>query len=60
MAKVDDLKTTTITGLKWFKIAQAGYDVSNTTWASEIVNSDGGNYSFTIPSDIAAGNCKPI
>lgn len=53
MAKVSDAKTTTITGLKWFKIYQSGLVGSG--WASDTVNNNGGNLSFKIPSSIAAG-----
>lgn len=53
MAKVSDAKTTTITGLKWFKVYQAGLVGSG--WASDTVNSNGGNLSFKIPSSIASG-----
>jgi cellulase len=55
MAKVDDLATSDITGLSWFKIAEDGLE-SDGSWASEEVNSAGGVYNFTIPSDIEAGN----
>jgi len=55
MAKVDNLATTDITGLSWFKIAEDGLE-SDGSWASAEVNSAGGVYNFTIPSDIEAGN----
>ncbi|KAG8736326.1 hypothetical protein FRC12_017686 [Ceratobasidium sp. 428] len=51
LAKVSDAKTTTITGLKWFKISQEGL-LGGQTWSSPKSN---GRYSFKIPSNIAPG-----
>ncbi|QRV89114.1 glycoside hydrolase family 61 protein [Ceratobasidium sp. AG-Ba] len=51
LAKVSDAKTSTITGLKWFKISQEGL-ISGSTWSSP--KSDG-KYTFKVPSNIAPG-----
>lgn len=54
MAKVNDAKTTSIGGLRWFKISHSGL-LSGGRWASDDVNAAGGRYNFRIPSSIAAG-----
>ncbi|KAG8743476.1 hypothetical protein FRC10_011948 [Ceratobasidium sp. 414] len=51
LAKVGDAKTSTITGLKWFKISQEGL-ISGQTWSSPKPD---GRYTFKIPSNIAPG-----
>ncbi|KFY07975.1 hypothetical protein V492_06648 [Pseudogymnoascus sp. VKM F-4246] len=40
-------------GLNWFKIAQTG--LSGSTWAVDTLRSNGGKWTFTIPSSIQAG-----
>ncbi|KAH0614443.1 uncharacterized protein H6S33_000079 [Morchella sextelata] len=55
LAKVDDAKTTKITGLSWFKIYQAGLEGSDYHWASADVNAAGGLLEFTIPASIESG-----
>ncbi|RPA97731.1 hypothetical protein L873DRAFT_1085730 [Choiromyces venosus 120613-1] len=54
MAKASSATTSTVTGLSWFKVYQAGLN-SDGTWASDKVNAAGGKLSFTIPRCIAAG-----
>lgn len=55
MSKVSDATTNDGSG-EWFKVNEYGYDVANTTWATEILNDDCGKWSFTVPSDLAPGN----
>ncbi|KAI5852444.1 glycoside hydrolase [Morchella snyderi] len=55
LAKVDNAKTTAITGLSWFKIYQAGLMGSDLHWASAEVDAAGGLLEFTIPAGIAGG-----
>ncbi|KAJ3508914.1 hypothetical protein NLJ89_g5498 [Agrocybe chaxingu] len=45
----------TVTGLKWFKIWQDGYDSTTHQWGSDHLFINGGNATFTIPSCIASG-----
>lgn len=54
-AKVDSALTTTVTGLKWFKIYQDGYDASTGKWAVDTLITNKGKVTFTLPSCIAAG-----
>ncbi|GAB7347300.1 hypothetical protein MBLNU459_g3383t1 [Dothideomycetes sp. NU459] len=54
MAKVDDATTTTVTGLKWFKIYEDGLD-SNGTWAVNRLIDNAGKVSLDIPSCIESG-----
>ncbi|KDQ10133.1 glycoside hydrolase family 61 protein [Botryobasidium botryosum FD-172 SS1] len=54
LAKTSDAKTTNPSSLKWFKISQDGLR-SDGKWGSDVVNANGGKYSFKIPSNIASG-----
>lgn len=40
----------------WFKVSEFGYDASNKTWGTDLLNKDCGRYHFTIPSKIPAGD----
>ncbi|KAG8934170.1 hypothetical protein FRC03_002356 [Tulasnella sp. 419] len=53
LAKVNDARTTSASGLKWFKIFQDG---GINPWASDKFNSNGGKWSFTIPKKITDGD----
>ncbi|CCA67657.1 related to cel1 protein precursor [Serendipita indica DSM 11827] len=54
LAKVDNALTTTVTGLKWFKIYEDG--LTGTTWAVDKMIANKGKHSFTVPSCIPPGN----
>ncbi|KAG8965117.1 hypothetical protein FRC00_010453, partial [Tulasnella sp. 408] len=55
LAKVDSALTTTVTGLKWFKIFEDGLH-SDGTWAVDTMISNKGLVHFKIPACIAPGN----
>lgn len=55
LAKVDSALTTTVTGLKWFKIYEDGLH-SDGTWAVDTLVQNKGLVSFKIPSCIPPGN----
>jgi Auxiliary Activity family 9 (formerly GH61) len=55
MAKVDSALTTTVTGLKWFKIYEDGLD-SNGVWAVTRLVNNKGKVNVKIPSCIPSGN----
>lgn len=55
LAKVDSALTTTVTGLKWFKIYEDGLH-SDGTWAVDTLVKNKGLVSFKIPSCIPSGN----
>ncbi|KAH8799256.1 glycoside hydrolase family 61 protein [Flagelloscypha sp. PMI_526] len=55
LAKVSDPLSTTVTGLKWFKIYEAGLQASSQVWAVDTLIANHGKVSFTIPSCISAG-----
>jgi hypothetical protein len=55
LAKVDSALTTTVTGLKWFKIWEDGLD-SNGTWAVTRLYNNKGKVEFTLPKCIQNGN----
>ena len=54
LAKVDSALTTTVTGLKWFKIYEDGMD-SNGTWAVTRLYNNKGKVEFTLPKCIQNG-----
>jgi len=55
LAKVDNATQTNVTGLKWFKIYEDGYDASSKTWGVDRLIANKGKVSFKIPSCIEAG-----
>ncbi|KAG8965118.1 hypothetical protein FRC00_010454 [Tulasnella sp. 408] len=55
LAKVDSALTTTVTGLKWFKIFEDGLH-SDGTWAVDTLITNKGLVNFKIPACIAPGN----
>ncbi|KAG8908054.1 hypothetical protein FRC01_007513 [Tulasnella sp. 417] len=55
LAKVDSALTTTVTGLKWFKIFEDGLHADG-TWAVDTMISNKGLVNFKIPSCIPPGN----
>ncbi|KIY66381.1 lytic polysaccharide monooxygenase [Cylindrobasidium torrendii FP15055 ss-10] len=55
LAKVDDATQTDVTGLKWFKIHEDGYDASSDTWAVDKLVANGGKVDFKIPDCVAPG-----
>ncbi|KAK5077182.1 hypothetical protein LTS08_006128 [Lithohypha guttulata] len=50
MAKVDDAATDDGSGLKWFKVAEEGLDTSTGKWGVDTLISNGGLWSFSMPS----------
>ncbi|KAF8300469.1 hypothetical protein DL93DRAFT_2173412 [Clavulina sp. PMI_390] len=54
MAKVPDATVTDVTGLKWFKIWEDGFDGTN--WGVTRMIAAHGNQTFTIPTCIEPGN----
>ena len=54
-AKVDSATQTNVTGLKWFKIYQDGYDPATKKWAVDKMIENKGKVSFKIPDCIASG-----
>jgi hypothetical protein len=55
MAKVDSATQTTVTGLKWFKIQQEGYDATTGKWGVDRMIANAGKYSFVVPKCIPSG-----
>ncbi|KAL0953423.1 hypothetical protein HGRIS_004659 [Hohenbuehelia grisea] len=55
LAAIPSATQSTVTGLKWFKIWQDGYDAETYQWGSDHVFINKGNVSFTIPSCIRSG-----
>lgn len=55
LAKVDNAVTTGLNGLKWFKIADDGFDPSNKQWGVDRMLANNGWSYFTMPSCIAPG-----
>jgi len=55
LAKVTNATQTDVTGLKWFKIYEDGYDPSTQTWAVDRLIANKGKVNFTIPPCIASG-----
>ncbi|KAF2122029.1 glycoside hydrolase [Lophiotrema nucula] len=54
MAKVADAKTAT--SGSFFKLAEDGYTGTTASWGTEILNSNCGKKTFTIPKSLASGN----
>ena len=54
-AKVDDATSLSVTGLRWFKIQEEGYNPSTGKWAVDNLIANDGKYSFAIPSCIQTG-----
>ncbi|KAF1918685.1 glycoside hydrolase [Ampelomyces quisqualis] len=54
LAKVDNALTTTVTGLKWFKIYEDGMDSSG-EWAVTRLYNNKGKVDFALPSCVPAG-----
>lgn len=46
----------TVTGLKWFKIQEEGYNPSTKQWAVDKMIANQGKYTLTIPSCIPPGD----
>jgi cellulase len=46
----------TVTGLKWFKIQEEGYNPSTGKWAVDNLVTNKGKYTFSIPSCIEPGD----
>jgi len=55
LAAIPSATQTSVTGLKWFKIWQDGYDSTTHQWGSDHLFTNKGNATFTIPPCIAAG-----
>ncbi len=55
LAKVDDASKTSITGLKWFKIYEDGFDTGNKLWGVDRMVSNNGWAYFEFPHCIAPG-----
>jgi len=56
MAKVDSATQADVTGLKWFKVAEQGFDPATNTWAVDDLIKNKGVFDFTVPSCIEAGD----
>jgi len=55
LAAIPSATQSTVTGLKWFKIFESGYNPTTHQWGSDILFINGGNATFTIPSCLKAG-----
>ncbi|KAK0752327.1 glycoside hydrolase [Schizothecium vesticola] len=55
LAKVDNAASTAVTGLKWFKVWQEGFDVGSKTWGVDTMLKNQGWVYFKLPSCIAPG-----
>lgn len=55
-AQIPNATQTAVTGLKWFKIWEDGFDANNSTWGVDRLIANKGKHTFTIPSCIASGN----
>ena len=61
MAKVADAATAVGSSVGWFKVAQSGLvtpgsgAATDGTWGTDLLNSNCGKYTFTVPKDIANG-----
>jgi hypothetical protein len=56
MAAIDSALDMTVTGLKWFKIYEDGYNPSTGKWAVDTMIANKGKVTFTVPSCIPSGN----
>ncbi|GJJ06542.1 hypothetical protein Clacol_000734 [Clathrus columnatus] len=54
-AQISNATQTDVTGLKWFKIWEDGFDANNSTWGVDRLIANKGKHTFTIPSCIASG-----
>lgn len=55
LAKVDNAATASVNGLKWYKIAEDGFDTGARRWAVDtMINNKGWSY-FNMPTCIAPG-----
>ncbi|THH02238.1 hypothetical protein EW026_g634 [Hermanssonia centrifuga] len=55
LAKIPSATQTSVTGLQWFKIYEAGLTPSTQTWAVDTLIANKGKVAFQIPSCIPAG-----
>ncbi|KAI0260243.1 glycoside hydrolase family 61 protein G [Gloeopeniophorella convolvens] len=55
LAAVPSATQTDVTGLKWFKIWEDGFNTAADQWGSDRLYINGGNATFTIPSCIPSG-----
>jgi len=55
LAKVDNAATASLNGLKWFKIADDGFDTSNRQWGVDRMIANNGWAYFNMPNCIAPG-----
>ncbi|KAI0092864.1 glycoside hydrolase family 61 protein [Irpex rosettiformis] len=55
LAKIPNATQTDVTGLKWFKIYEDGFDPSTNTWAVDTLIANKGKVTFTIPKCIEDG-----
>jgi lytic cellulose monooxygenase (C1-hydroxylating) len=55
LAKVDNAATAGTTGLKWFKVAEAGLNAGG-TWAVDAMIQQQGWHYFTMPQCVAPGD----
>jgi cellulase len=53
---VNDATSLSVTGLKWFKIQEDGYNPSTGEWAVDKLIRNGGKWTLTIPSCIPPGD----
>lgn len=56
MGKVDNAATASAASVSWFKVAEDGYSGTVASWGTEILNSNCGKKTFTVPKSIASGN----
>ena len=54
-AKVDDATSLSVTGLKWFKIAEEGLDKATGKWAVDKLIANNGRWDIKIPDCIPPG-----
>ncbi|THH21278.1 hypothetical protein EW146_g269 [Bondarzewia mesenterica] len=55
LVKINNATQTDVTGLKWFKIYEDGYDPSTGKWAANTMIANKGKVTFTVPSCIEPG-----
>ncbi|KAF3924545.1 Endoglucanase-4 [Orbilia brochopaga] len=56
LAAVPDAHQTSVTGLKWFKVYEDGYDPATNVWAVDKLVSNKGLVTFKLPDCIPSGN----
>ena len=54
-AKVNDATSLEVTGLRWFKIAEEGWDPVSDVWAVDRLIANNGRWDIRIPNCIAPG-----